>query len=136
MRRIIIAAICGAVFGVTNIITVADISSAALGGYEYYDRWFSSYWRNVILFAGTPGAAIGCALFFGSLCRIGILSVAAAIGIAGGALFGFFVGPPNSWLGGFPPLVAMVRIFWEWLMGGIGGIVGWVIEKLYERYFS
>jgi hypothetical protein len=89
----------------------------------------------MVLLAGAPGAAISCALFFVFLGGIGILSAATAVGIAGAALFGLMVGPPDSWLGWGPPIEVMLRIFWEWLIGGIGGIVGWLIEKLYLRYF-
>jgi hypothetical protein len=134
MPRIALAAICGAVFGLTNILTVADISSAAVGGYDPFDQWFSGYWRTVILFAGAPAAVIGCALFFGFLCGIGVLAVPAAVGIGGGALVALLVGPPESWLGGYPPIEALLRIFWEWLMAGVGGVVGWLVENLYERY--
>lgn len=133
MSKTLIASICGAILGVTSIITVADISSTAVGGYSYFDHWFSNYWGTIILFAGAPGAAICCALFFGFLCGIGFLRVSAAVGIAGGAIFGFIVGPPDSWIGGDPLLEAIIRIFWELLMGGIGGIVGWLIEKLYDQ---
>jgi hypothetical protein len=43
MSRIVIVAICGAVFGLTNVITVADISSAAIGGYDPFSRGFSAH---------------------------------------------------------------------------------------------
>ena len=131
---VILSGICGAIVGVINGITLADIASAAVGGFYPFDVLFSSYWKKVLLVVAVPGAGIGMAVFFAFLHGMNILTPSAAVGTAGGAVFGFFIGPPESWASGLFPLSVLVKIFWEWLMGGAGGVVGWVIEKIYDRF--
>lgn len=133
--NLLISAICGAICGGILGITLADIYSAAVDGYNQFDAWFSTYWRDILLIAAVPGAAIACAIFFLFLNGVGVLPLPAALGTALGGLFGFFVGPPESWVSGLPPTPVLAILFWEWFMGGVGFVIGWISDKVYERFY-
>jgi hypothetical protein len=132
--RTAFAAACGGVFGSVSGIIVVKISVLSLDNATAFDQWFSGYWSNILALILVPGAFLSCAVFFAFLYFTGLFRISTFAGIVGGALFGFFFGPPESMLPEFNVAQAIVLLLWEWLFGGIGGIVGSMIGRTVERY--
>ncbi|MFA8436928.1 MAG: hypothetical protein ACEPOZ_20665 [Marinifilaceae bacterium] len=124
-----IVSVCGGIFGLLNILTVATISAMAIDSPSPIDRIISGSWKQSLIIFGCPPALIGCGGFFLLLYMLGFLKISVAIGIAGGTLLGFLLGPPDFLLSDFGEIDAIIYILWEWIMGGIGGFVGNLIEK-------
>ena len=132
--KVAIAAACGGATGLVTGIAVVKISVLSLGGPTPFDQWFSQNWSSMLTLTLVPGACLGCAAFFAFLCLTDFFRISTFAGIAAGAVFGFFFGPPESMLPDFDVAKAIALLLWEWLFGGVGGFVGSMIGRWVERF--
>ena len=129
--KLVVAGVCGAVFGYVNGVTIATFTALGLaaGDVEPIDFMITKGITDAFSMVIVPAAVLAGAVFFCLLAAVGFLRVSGALGAAGGAFFGFAVGPPESLLPDMKLLELFVRLPWEWIMGGVGAIVGNLIEK-------
>ena len=132
--KTIVAAICGGVFGLVTGLTVSGISVAALDSSTSFDQAFADYWSNMLMLAFVPGAVIAGIVMFAFISLTGLLRFSTIVGMAGGTVLGSFIVPPESILPGVGGIDALVLVLWEWMFGGVGGVLGSLVERAVERF--
>jgi len=123
---------CGAVIGFLGALTIASIASAALGSDTAFDAYFSEMWFWLLILVGGPAGAFGGAAVSGLLHATGQVSLPTLVGATVGPVVGFALAFTWSTRIG-AGLDALVLILWEWLMCGIGALLGSLVERFMNR---